>query len=112
MAEMVQDKKARKARRTVIGVVAKANRTPQTLRVEVEYRVRHPQYNKYVRHRTVLHAHDARQEARQGDRVQIMECRPISKTKKWRLVKVLERSIQGEKQIGVDTRADSAGGKA
>ena len=87
-----QQAAARKLRRTAIGVVASGNKTPQTLRVEVQYRVPHKRYGKYVRRTTVLHAHDEKQEAREGDRVEVMQCRPMSKTKNWRLVKVLERS--------------------
>jgi len=97
MAETVQANKTRRERRTVMGVVTSANKTPQTLRVVVEYRVRHARYGKYIRRRTVLHAHDPRQEAHQGDRVELMECRPISKTKTWRLVKVIEQAPRDAK---------------
>ncbi|MBI4579326.1 MAG: 30S ribosomal protein S17 [Planctomycetes bacterium] len=88
-----QDSK-RTLRRQMVGVVTSANKTPKTLRVEVEYLVRHSKYGKYLRDRSILHVHDERQEARQGDRVQVMECRPVSKTKTWRLVKVLQRAAQ------------------
>ena len=84
----------RKARRLMIGVVKTAQKTPKTLRVEVEFLVRHAKYGKYTWHRSVLHAHDEKQEARAGDRVQVMECRPMSKLKTWRLVKVIERAPQ------------------
>jgi small subunit ribosomal protein S17 len=94
MEETATQSKARKPRRSVVGVVTSAHKTPKTLRVEVEYRVRHRQYHKYIRRRTVLHAHDEKSEAGQGDRVQLMECRPVSKTKTWRLVKVLEAAPQ------------------
>ena len=97
MAETATQSKARKARRSVVGVVTSAHKTPKTLRVEVQYRVRHRQYNKYIRRRMVLHAHDEKGEARQGDLVRLMECRPISKTKTWRLVKVLEAAPQDQK---------------
>lgn len=86
--------KKRKARRQMVGVVTSAHKTPKTLRVKVEFLVRHPKYGKYMRDRSVLHVHDEKQEAAHGDRVQVMECRPISKTKTWRLVKVLERAPQ------------------
>jgi len=84
----------RKARRQMVGVVTAAHKTPKTLRVEVEFLVRHPKYGKYMRDRSILHVHDEKQEAALGDRVQVMECRPISKLKTWRLVKVLERAPQ------------------
>ena len=84
----------RQLRRQMVGVVKAAHKTPKTLRVEVEFLVRHAKYGKYTRHRSVLHVHDEKQEARQGDRVQVMECRPMSKQKTCRLVKVLERAPQ------------------
>lgn len=98
MEETATQSKSRKARRSVVGVVTSANKTPKTLRVEVQYRVRHRQYGKYILRRMVLHAHDEKGEAKQGDRVQLMECRPISKTKTWRLVKVLNAAPQDEKK--------------
>jgi small subunit ribosomal protein S17 len=78
----------------MVGVVTSANKTPKTLRVEVVFLVRHAKYGKYERFRSVLHVHDEKQEAHKGDRVQVMECRPVSKQKNWRLVKVLERAPQ------------------
>jgi len=93
-ADSTGREKTRKARRTAIGIVTSAHKTPKTLRVVVEYQARHPIYGKIMRRSTLLHAHDEKGEARQGDRVQVMECRPISKTKTWRLVKVLEAAPQ------------------
>jgi small subunit ribosomal protein S17 len=93
MAEAAQDSRTR-GRRRLTGIVTSANKTPKTLRVVVQYRVKHRKYSKYMRHRTVLHVHDEKSEARTGDRVEIMECRPVSKTKTWRLVKVIERAPQ------------------
>jgi small subunit ribosomal protein S17 len=91
MAEQVQaDKPKRKLRRRMIGVVTSAQRTPRTLRVEVTYQVQHPHYRKRIRRRQVLHVHDEAQEAREGDRVEVMECRKLSKTKNWRLIRVVE----------------------
>jgi small subunit ribosomal protein S17 len=84
----------RLARKTIIGLVTSAQKTPKTIRVEVHYLTKHPKYGKFVRKAARMHAHDEKSEARVGDRVQIMECRPISKTKNWRLVKVLERAPQ------------------
>lgn len=84
----------RRLRRQMVGVVKAAHKTPKTLRVEVEFLVRHRKYGKYLRDRSVLHVHDEKQEANQGDRVQVMECRPVSKMKTWRLIKVLERAPQ------------------
>ncbi|HOB75752.1 MAG TPA: 30S ribosomal protein S17 [Phycisphaerae bacterium] len=80
----------RKPRRTVEGVVTVANKTPKTIKVAVEYLTQHPKYGKTLRRLTKYTAHDEKGEARVGDRVQLMECRPISKTKVWRLVRVVE----------------------
>ncbi len=88
-----QDDK-RRLRRQMVGTVTAAHKTPKTLRVSVEFLVRHTKYGKYMRDRSILHVHDEKQEAHLGDRVQVMECRPVSKMKTWRLVKVLERAPQ------------------
>ncbi len=89
-----QAQQQRKARRTIVGVVTSAQKTPKTIRVEVESLTKHAKYGKYVRKTARLHAHDEKSEAKLGDRVQVMECRPMSKTKNWRLVKVLESAPQ------------------
>lgn len=60
--------------------------------VLVERRVKHPLYQKYVRRSTKLHAHDERNECREGDIVTIAQCRPLSKTKSWRLHEIVERA--------------------
>ncbi len=64
----------------------------KTRKVVVDYRQRHPKYGKYVRHRSTFHVHDESNESRNGDRVLIAPCRPISKTKAWRLVEVVEQA--------------------
>jgi len=89
MAETTEQAKSRRLRKTQVGIVTSANKTPKTIRVEVQYRVRHSKYGKFVRRTLRLHAHDEKAEAKAGDRVQVMECRPMSRTKTWRLVKVL-----------------------
>jgi len=81
-------------RPTRIGVVT-SDRRDKTIKVTVTFTVRHPKYGKYMRRRTVLHAHDEKNEAAVGDKVEIMECRPISKTKSWRLLRILERAPRG-----------------
>ncbi len=94
MVQAAEQSQARKRRRRVIGIVTAAQRTPKTLRVVAQYRVRHAKYGKYVRHRTVMHVHDEKNEARLGDRVEIAECRPISKLKRWCLVRIIDRAPQ------------------
>ncbi|MHB8716740.1 MAG: 30S ribosomal protein S17, partial [Sulfuricaulis sp.] len=82
-----QTKTARSATGRVI-----SNKMNKTITVQVDRRIRHPHYGKIVTRRTKMHAHDEANECQQGDLVQIEECRPLSKTKAWRLVKVLERA--------------------
>ena len=81
----------RPRRKTRVGVVVSDARTC-TITVELERRTRHPRYGKIVRSVTKVHAHDEDNTARNGDRVMIMETRPLSKTKRWRLVEVLGRA--------------------
>ncbi len=61
--------------------------------VLIERRVKHPVYGKFMKKSTKLHIHDENNECGVGDTVQISECRPISKTKSWKLVKVVEKAI-------------------
>ena len=75
---------------TKIGVVDSDKRN-KTRRVVVSFLSKHPKYGKYVKNRTVLHVHDEANESRSGDVVEVAQCRPVSKTKKWRLVRVVER---------------------
>ena len=78
--------------RAVTGRVI-SDKMDKTITVLVERKVPHPVYAKYVRRSTKLHAHDEQNECKQGDKVIIEECRPLAKTKAWRLVKVVERAI-------------------
>lgn len=78
-------------RRREAGVVV-SDKGDKTISVSVRTIVRHPRYEKYVRRRTSCRVHDEQNDARIGDRVEIMETRPVSKTKRWRLVSVLERA--------------------
>ncbi len=82
---------ARTRRATRVGVVSSA-KTEKTIKVTVSYLVRHPKYGKLLRRRSILHAHDEKKEAREGDLVELAACRPMSKTKHWRLLRVVERS--------------------
>lgn len=77
-------------KQSIIGIV-KSAKTQKTLRVEVQRRVKHPLYGKYIRKRTVCYVHDENEQAKEDDRVEIAECRPRSKMKRWELVKVLAR---------------------
>jgi small subunit ribosomal protein S17 len=80
-----------KAARAVTGRVVSSKRH-KTITVQVERRLQHPVYGKYLTRRSKLHAHDENNESKEGDLVMIEQCRPLSKTKNWRLVKVIERA--------------------
>ena len=82
---------SRGKRRVAVGVVT-SDKMNKTRRVEVPRLVKHPRYGKYVRRRTVCHAHDETNESRLGDTVEIMETRPLSKLKHWRLVRVVVKA--------------------
>jgi len=77
--------------RTLVGVVV-SNRMDKTIAVEIERRVRHPLYGKYVRRTTKVFAHDESNQCQEGDRVSIRECRPLSKRKTFMLEAVLEQA--------------------
>jgi small subunit ribosomal protein S17 len=87
--------KERGKRKKKIGIVT-SDKMQKTITVTIETLVQHPKYKKYVHRVTKLKAHDEKNEAKIGDRVELMETRPLSKTKRWRLVKVLEKK-GGEK---------------
>jgi small subunit ribosomal protein S17 len=82
---------ARGNRRVVAGVVTR-DTNAKTRRVEVDRLVRHPKYGKYVKQRTICYAHDEANESHLGDTVEIMESRPLSRTKRWRLVRVVAKA--------------------
>jgi small subunit ribosomal protein S17 len=80
----------RNLRKTRVGLVT-SNKMAKTITVEVERRVKHPIYGKFVKKTSRFHAHDEKNECNIGDLVKIMETRPLSKTKRWRLVEVVEK---------------------
>jgi small subunit ribosomal protein S17 len=84
--------KQRGIKRQMIGTVT-SNKANKTVTVLVERLVKHRLYLKYVRRRTKFAAHDDRNDCRIGDKVLISESRPISKTKRWRVVKVVEKAV-------------------
>jgi small subunit ribosomal protein S17 len=77
------------ATRTVTGRVV-SNRMNKTVTVLIERKVKHPIYGKYIRRSTKLHVHDEQNACREGDTVTIEQCRPLSRTKSWRLVEIVE----------------------
>jgi small subunit ribosomal protein S17 len=81
----------RQIRKTKTGIV-RSDKMDKTVTVAVERKVKHPIYGKFVKKTTKFHAHDEKNEARPGDVVKIMETRPLSKTKRWRLVEIIEKA--------------------
>lgn len=69
-----------------------SNKMQNTVTVLLERQVKHPLYGKYLKRSTKVHAHDEQDECQEGDVVRITECRPLSKTKSWRVVEVVERA--------------------
>ncbi|MEO1496981.1 MAG: 30S ribosomal protein S17 [Planctomycetota bacterium] len=78
-------------KKQVIGVVT-SDKASKTRRVEIDRRVPHPKYGKIVKRRTVCHVHDESNESHEGDTVEIVECPPRSKMKRWELVRVVAKS--------------------
>ena len=76
--------------KTLTGVVVSSSGN-KSVRIVVDYKVRHPKYGKYIKRSTKLHAHDAENSCHEGDLVEISQCRPLSKTKSWRLHKIVTK---------------------
>ena len=89
--QMVETPSSARRSKALVGRVI-SDKMNKTITVLVERRVKHPLYKKYVRRNTKLHVHDQDNECRLGDTVSIEQCRPLSKTKAWRLQEVLERA--------------------
>src|SRR5262245_21139294 len=90
---MAETEEKRGQRRTAVGVVT-SDKMNKTRRVEIPRLVKHARYGKYIRRRTICYAHDEQNESRSGDTVEIMETRPLSKTKNWRIVRIVTRAPQ------------------
>ena len=80
-----------KVKRTIVGRVV-SDKMDKTVSVAIERLIKHPVYGKYIRRTTKVLAHDAQNECKPGDRVAISECRPISKSKSWAVVNIVERA--------------------
>jgi small subunit ribosomal protein S17 len=77
--------------RTLLGIVTR-DKNLKTRRVEVQRLVRHPKYGKYIKQRTICYTHDEKNESHLGDTVEIVESRPLSRTKRWNLVRVVTKA--------------------
>ena len=91
MSETKQDQTERGTGRTLRGVV-KSDKMAKTISVEVIRTVRHAKYNKFIKKRARYYAHDEKGQAHVGDIVDIVECRPMSKLKRWRLANIAEKA--------------------
>ena len=100
-------------KRVAVGVVT-SDKMTKTRRVEIPRLIRDPMYGKYVRRKTVCYVHDETDESHKGDRVEIEECRPLSKTKRWKLRRVVEKSrlvdvVALKAKAAADQAASAAG---
>jgi len=109
MPEQLQQEQ-RGQRRLVVGVVT-SDKMNKTRRVEIPRLVKHPRYGKYIRRRTICHVHDEQNESRTGDTVEIMETRPLSKTKHWRLVRVVTKGPVTAPLVEESATGNPAGGQ-
>lgn len=83
---------SRNKRKDLIGFVTSRS-GDKSIKVTVPFKVPHPRYHKVVNRKTVVHVHDEKNETHVGDKVEIMETRPISRLKRWRVIRVLERAV-------------------
>jgi small subunit ribosomal protein S17 len=104
MAEPISEKTApdRGKRRVETGIVTR-DKMNKTRRVEIPRLVKHPRYSKYIKRRTICYVHDENNESRLGDTVEIMETRPLSKLKAWRLVRVVKKAPEQVATIDMPT---------
>src|SRR5271166_5987723 len=96
-------------KRIVTGIVTR-DKAAKTRRVEVTRLVRHPRYGKILRRRTVCTAHDEENQSHMGDLVEIEESRPLSRTKRWKLLRVVVKGQAGIAAAASETAAEDAGG--
>ena len=89
--EKIAVEKTKKSKKEFIGIV-KSDKMEKTIVVSVETLKLHPLYKKYVKRAKKVKAHDEKNDAKTGDRVRVIECRPISKEKCWKLVEIIERA--------------------
>ena len=93
------EEQSRNSRKDLIGIVTSVMGN-KSIKVTYKYKIPHPRYRKVINRKTVVHVHDEENTARLGDKVEIMETRPLSRLKRWRLVSVLERApMLGKKTL-------------
>ena len=86
---------SRAKRKTLIGFVTSRS-GDKSVKVTIPYKTPHPLYQKVINRKTVVHAHDEKNETRVGDRVEIMETRPLSRLKRWRIARIVEAAVRTE----------------
>jgi small subunit ribosomal protein S17 len=86
---------ARNSRKTLVGFVSSRS-GDKSVKVTVPFKVPHPRYQKVINRKTVVHAHDEQNAAKVGDKVEIMETRPISRLKRWRIINILEVAVTAD----------------
>ncbi len=104
MSETKETTVNRGTRRVAVGIVT-SDKMNKTRRVEIPRLVKHPRYGKYIKRRTVCYMHDEANESRNGDTVEIMETRPMSKQKTWRLVKVVKKAPEQVTTVEIPAEA-------
>jgi small subunit ribosomal protein S17 len=82
----------RNSRKTLTGFVTTRS-GDKSVKVTIPYKTPHPRYHKVINRQTVLHVHDEKNETKAGDRVEVMETRPLSRLKRWRVIRVVERAV-------------------
>src|SRR5947209_13317866 len=96
----------RSARKTQVGFVSSRS-GDKSVKVTIAYKTPHPRYHKVVNRQTVLHVHDEKNESKVGDKVEVMETRPMSRLKRWRIVNVIERAVAAATAISEQDVAES-----
>jgi small subunit ribosomal protein S17 len=89
---------SRNVRKTLLGLVTSRSGA-KSIKVTIAYKTPHPLYHKVINRKTVVHVHDEGDEAKVGDRVEIMETRPMSRLKRWRVVTIVERGVTADAAI-------------
>ncbi|MGH7944617.1 MAG: 30S ribosomal protein S17 [Opitutaceae bacterium] len=85
----------RTKRKTQIGFVSSRS-GDKSIKVTIAYKTPHPLYHKVVNRQTILHVHDEKNETKVGDKVEVMETRPVSRLKRWRVVSILQKAVTAE----------------
>jgi len=93
-------------RKTEIGFVS-SKMGAKSVKVTVPYKTPHPRYHKVINRKTVLHVHDEKNETKVGDKVEVMETRPISRLKRWRVINVIERAVTASAAVSEQDVAEA-----